>query len=126
MRSTGPLTRLGQNGARGCLGQRLGRVDVAEAFCDALLQDVYGTKSAAADRAHEGGDQGVARRIDGPYPRTHASGDRGSPADIVSDRVLLFGRCLVWFTQGPCGGPILIAQPILDFTDDTAGDEADA
>jgi len=95
------------------LNQRFSRVDISEALLDALLQDIYAAQQTSASGADEGryGAGG------------HAGGNGRNPADIIRERLLLRGRCLVRFTEGPSGGPVLIAEPILDFTDDAAGDQ---
>jgi len=113
-RAAGPLPGLRQYSASSCLGERFSGVDVAEALLDALLQDVYAAHEASTGDTNEGCD--VASR--------HAGCDRRSTADIIRERLLFSGRCLIRFTEGPSGGPILIAQPILDFTDDTAGEKS--
>jgi hypothetical protein len=107
-----PLPGLRHDGASGGLGQRFGRIDVAEALLDALLHDVNAAHEASAGCAHEGCN----------IAGSHAGGDRSSTADIIRERLLVSGCCLVRFTQGTGTGPILIAQPILDFTDDTTGE----
>jgi hypothetical protein len=94
------------------LDQGLSGIDIAEALLDALLKDVDAAQEAGTSGTHEGGD--VAGR--------HAGGDWCSTADIIRERLLFGGRCLVRFTQGTGTGPILVAEPILDFTDDTASD----
>ena len=111
-RAASPLPGLREGRARCRLGERFSGIDVAEALLDALLQDIYAAHEASASGTDEGSD--VANR--------HAGGDRRSTADVITDRLLLRGRCLVRFTQGPSGGPVIVAEPILDFTDDTASD----
>ena len=113
-RAASPLPGLREGRARCRLGERFSGIDVAEALLDALLQNIYAAHNTCACGAHE--------RADGTGG--HPGNYRGGTANTICERLLLRGRCLVRFTQGPSGGPVIIAEPILDFTDDAASDEA--